>query len=357
MPSMTISKLTDPTAHQKPRRNALLCVVAFVVFSFFAGWANASETNFPQAHDEFWLVSARDIPDCRTDAECSDLKCFRKINGQWCSTTFNQLSTEHLSDPSKETVLHVHGMRTDFNDAKRQCSTFYQNTFANCNNRPPIRFVCWVWRSETKTPRPVWEFKTKSRRAVLLGRLFTKTLHCFGDRPPILIGYSLGAQLIASAITDPAAAGLPSYRFAAIAPVLDCEFASSFRNPACTQQTVVFASRSDRATRFAAHICRKQGAPTFNQWAGSMNKPLGNVGFVDVTSYVGGKHSIDRYTSAPPVRACIIKMVRDNALLASNHMTVPREPTLIINEAPIMSADPIWSGPELQESVLVAPAE
>lgn len=365
---MTTPKLLETDVHpcHRPLCRVILGVATIIASFFFASWSHASDLNSPRSTDEFWLVSARDIADCDTDADCTQLKCLRKTNGQWCEAKFSDLSSAHNSDQSKQTVLHVHGMRTNFDDARRQCSTVYQNIFAECDARPPIRFVCWVWRSETETRRPVHEFKTKSRRSVLLGRLFTKTLRCFGERPPVLVGYSLGAQLIVSAITAPDAANLPCYRFAALAPVLDCNFSQSqaIRIPARTQQTVLFSSSIDRATRFAGLICKKQHASPFVQWATGPAMPLGYVDSVDVTAYVGRKHSVDRYSSAAPVKMCIGKMVRDNFLQFANQMVGSLETPLIISDEPAFNttspqfnAQPTWGEPELLEPTLVAPAE
>lgn len=308
-------------------------------------------SDLPRDHDEFWMISARDIEECQVDVGCEQLKCYRKINGQWCPASFSELTSLHHTDPSKQTVLHVHGTRTNFDDARRQCSTVYQNIFANCNDRPAVRFVCWSWRSESESHRPVREYKTKSRRAVMLGRIFTKTLRCFGQRAPVLIGYSLGTQLIASAITDPSAADLPCYRFAALAPVLDCDFPKAIRNPGKTQQMVMFTSSADRATRFARRICKKQCVPSFEQWATSPSQPLGPVKVVDVTKHVGAKHAIDRYTRATPVVACINRMVADNAMQLASQMVNPQL------TSPQISAEPTWMEPELQEPTLIVPAE
>ena len=337
----------------------LTFVIAIIFATFAIGTNNsllASETCCTNPGDEFWLVSARNIDECQTDVTCDQLECFRNIDGRWCPANFHDLTELHAIDSTKETVLHVHGTRTDFNDARRQCSTVYQNVFANCSARPPVRFVCWIWRSESETRRPVQEYKSKSRRSVLLGNIFAKTLRCFGQRPPVLIGYSLGTQLIASAITDPSATDLPCYRFAVIAPVLDCDFCKEPQIPTFTQQMVLFSSSKDRAVRFSKRICQKQCAPSFEQWASGPTQPLGPFSRIDVSAEVGKKHSINRYTSAAPVVACLNKMLVDNA---NQHAVQSGHAVEFVAPAAAM-AEPLWSEPtqitpDFSEPALIGP--
>ena len=316
-----------PTA-LKVRLCRMVFLFAFLVFGLSCSGTALANTSYsdqvitnncqPFAGDELWLISARDVEDCQNVFSVDQLKCYRMTADGPCQTDFSELAASHQSDLGKETFLHVHGTRTNFNSASRQCTTFYRSVFCRSVPRPPIRFICWIWRSESETVRPLREYRQKSQRSVRISRALTETLRAFGERPPVLSGHSLGAQLIAAAVTDPSAADLPCYRFAVLAPVLDCQFANlcqlGERIPGRVQETSIFVSRNDRAVNFATRLCQRNGSLSFQQWAALPSKPLGNVSTIDVTADVGRRHLLQNYSRSSSVINCLNQMIIDNAI-------------------------------------------
>ncbi len=316
--------------HQQFLRTvARICAVGILISTSFAGGRlNAqnfvSESDPMPANvcdlDELWIISSRNLPDCQACVDTSRLVCERWINGNWQCASLSQLTTLHKTDCSKETVIYAHGNRTDEEDARFRGIEVYHNLFDTCPPRPPLRFVIWMWRSEQQVRRPKPDFIIKSKRAIAFGRTFDAMLHEFGQHPPLLIGYSLGTQLIAAGLTDNAAAGLPSYRFAAIAPVLDCDFAGKYYDPLCecerVKSLVIMTNHKDRVIRLAKHTCRKKSGcnfQSFEEWATGNGSRLGNVRQIDVTPTSNAHHSILMYTSQQVVKSAVYQLLMENA--------------------------------------------
>jgi hypothetical protein len=182
-----------------------------------------------------------------------------------------------------------------------------------------MRFVIWAWRSEKEArKRPAQDFQIKSKRAVALGPAFQATLHQFGERPMILIGYSLGAQVIAAALTSPTNCQDACHTFVAIAPVLDCDFSDRFQVPLSAShqvgQAFIFVNEGDRAIRGAQMVCRLQKGrcfESFEEWANHCSECLpGKVNTIDVTNITSRHHSIIKYTALEPIRSTIVRCSR-----------------------------------------------
>ena len=126
--------------------------------------------------------------------------------------------------------------------------------------------VLWLWKSEKELNRIYPDFRIKSKRAIQMGEAFKETLGRFGDSRMVLVGFSLGTQVIASALDSMEADRLddcfeldPSfsqcsnasdqYRIALIAPALDPAYACSVADrTTCSSlvaRTSVLNNRSD----------------------------------------------------------------------------------------------------------------
>ena len=142
--------LDGPSSGKPTALKVRLCrmVFAFLVFVLSCSGtalANTSPSDQvitnncqPFAGDELWLISARDVEDCQDVFSVDQLKCYRMTADGPCQTDFSELAASHQSDLGKETFLHVHGTRTNFNSASRQCTTFYRSVFCRSVPRPPI---------------------------------------------------------------------------------------------------------------------------------------------------------------------------------------------------------------------------
>ncbi|MCH2182135.1 MAG: hypothetical protein MK108_09035, partial [Mariniblastus sp.] len=277
-----------------------------------------------QPGDEIWFVSARSINVETTDL--SQLKVEFFNNGSWEPSSLSQLLESHRKDNSGETVLFVHGNRTDAYNGKYRGRQVFQNIFAGWPSpRPSIRFVIWAWNSD-RVGHGTNDFCIKSRRAVRLGSIFSATVAAFDPaKPPLIIGYSLGSQVIAKAFTYDSLSTRPSsYRLALIAPVLDCRFSClSGGNPQPCEsilQTVVLFNQKDIVTSLARRICIRQSGNqfrSFEQWVELPSLPLGPVRQVDITAASSCQHSIIKYSSELPVKRSIRTLLQERSAAAT----------------------------------------
>ena len=86
-----------------------------------SGWANTDGHEKPatvQPCDETWFVSARSVNCETTDLSKLKVEVFR--DGCWTSSSLSELLQLHQDDAIGETVLYVHGNRTDEYSAKHR---------------------------------------------------------------------------------------------------------------------------------------------------------------------------------------------------------------------------------------------
>ena len=148
-----------------------------------------------RAQDEIWLVSARDIDQCELSFE-------RLSDGKWLSASMAELIQSHSTDPQKASLIYVHGNRTDDAYARSRGLQFYENMFNGEVCSGPMRFVIFAWQSEREKIGGIADFRIKLDRSVELGPTFAEFLNQFEDRQLILTGFSLGSQIILSALVD-----------------------------------------------------------------------------------------------------------------------------------------------------------
>ena len=266
--------------------------------------------------NEVWFISARGISDPTKDL--SQLVVQQCHAGRWSSSSLNELCQVRQETPEKKTVVYVHGNRTDQFWAKHRGRQVYRNLFScKPSHHGPVRFIIWSWKSD-QTNLGVRDFNLKSQRAINMGAVFSATLNALGtDNPPLLIGYSLGCQIIAQAIVEQAA--LPEaarYNMAFVAPVLHCHFPipkpTENRDMNSNRHSIMFVNRKDLAVWTAKQICARQtcgNSLSFEKWAGSTQQPLGVVRSIDITGKCDFRHSILKYSGNPVVRRNILNLL------------------------------------------------
>lgn len=272
-----------------------------------------------QSCDEIWFVSARSVNCETTDLSKLKVEVFR--GGCWKSSSLSELLQLHQDDSIGETVLYVHGNRTDEYSAKHRGRQVFRNLFDCCPPpRPPIRFVIWAWDSD-RNGHGVTDFCIKSQRAVRLGAIFSATVDAFGSvNPPLIVGYSLGCQIIAKAFTDNDLSEKQAvYHVAMIVPVMECRFSSqccrnSYHSKSITR-SVVFANYNDIVSCLAQRICIRQSAGnfrSFEQWVQMPDQPLGNNQLINISRTSNCQHSVIKYSSESRVRRNIWSLLKEN---------------------------------------------
>ncbi len=271
--------------------------------------------------DEVWLLDGRDA---HCDPNNLSLIGVRRLVGQqWVDDQLANLVLQHSTDRAKKTLIYAHGNRTDEEWAIARGLQFYQNAFGNTGDcRPPVRLVIWSWRAEQEGCRPARDFAEKSDRSVVVGPALVNLLLEFPDRNLLLVGFSLGAQSLLSALGDSRIQANQGefqpegYRVVLIAPALDgCYVASQihqYPSPLVVDRAEIFDNREDRALRVAKIVGRKQspnGDISIGELAARGNLPLNNVQITDMAEATGKGHSIDRYSRNDAIRNCLNQML------------------------------------------------
>lgn len=258
--------------------------------------------------DEIWLVSAR-----RSHCEPLDLallRCSRLRNENWETAKLGDLVHAHSTDRTKVTMMYVHGNRTNLKWAKSRGLQFYKTALQN-DRRPPLRFVIFAWRSDREKVRAISDYEIKSHRSVAIGETLGKLLRQFEDRQIVLGGFSLGAQVVFSALSTPDLHNpdnrIGKYRVAVFAPVFNSDFIRSdltayVHNP-IVQRTEVFLNHADRALRLSQWVAvmrtKSKFSPTELAGRDKMNARVGANNFIrirDITDETSNKHSIESYS-------------------------------------------------------------
>ncbi|MEM9410970.1 MAG: hypothetical protein AAGA30_07650, partial [Planctomycetota bacterium] len=218
-----------------------LIVTCLMVVALQSNAAVAIDTIEPECrNDQIWLVSARGAACRQTGADKLPIQQY--CCGRWANSDWLQIN-KSADGFAGQTLVYIHGYQTNLEHARVRGLEVYKNLFGRCRISEPIRFVIWAWKSEKEICRPVQDYQLKSNRAVLLGNLFADSLNYLGPKPPVIIGYSLGVQVIVSGLTKSQCYQGAPVSIATIAAASDCGFTSSVCE-LCTsgrvKQTVVF---------------------------------------------------------------------------------------------------------------------
>ncbi len=279
-------------------RRGLLMFIAIAVYGPGSNCLSA---------DQIWFVSAREY-DCAT-TDLSRISVQHLDAGCWHADSFENLVAEHQNHPETPTVIFVHGNRMDEYWAKRRGMELLQHGLPPEGCRPPVRLVIWAWRSD-KICGPRIDFEIKAARAVRMGTVLAATLNELHGPSPRLVGYSLGAQVIAQAFIGHEIDAAPPYRLAFIAPVLDKNFAATHCHDNIvsrqTEKAFVWINSRDPVARLAGRYNSRQtsgAACTFDQWIQRDVRPLGPTEVVNVAQQANPKHHIDSYLESSQMRA------------------------------------------------------
>ena len=273
-----------------------------------------------RSQDEIWLVSARQQNQC-------GLSLQRLVDGQWVAANMAELTESHAVDSQKSSVVYVHGNRTDDRYARSRGLQFYENIFNSESCSGPVRFVIFAWRAEREKIRLSSDFNVKLQRSVDLGCAFANFLNEFNDRQMVLVGFSLGGQVVLSGLAQLHAQGQFSsyhagkFQVALITPALKASDALNSvaplpLNPAAAK-TVVFVNRKDNAIRAAKLIAKatsEQPAVTLEQIASQPVCEMINPVFIeDITAETTGCHSIVKYSARSSRIKTVLKEMADEA--------------------------------------------
>ena len=272
--------------------------------------------------DEIWVVNTRNIPE-----SCND--CFGSVPAEvsqwtdagWSKRTQEELFVSARTNCELKNVIYAHGNFTDYGWSLRRGCEVYGSFFRTDCIRPPLRFVIWSWKSERESAF-CSDYHIKSHRAVDEGcRLNSITSH-LGPKPPLVIGYSLGAQAVLSALSQPAfvqneisPASVP-WRVALIAVALDAEFppqiVGNLQITNRLERLVVFTNAKDPALRSSNRLTRRRThSPPFSQYELLPSLPAGPGTFsqFEVGSEIGRHHAITHYRQSDTIRCHIRQLL------------------------------------------------
>ena len=261
------------------------------------------ELNFHlRPSDELWLVSSRDMP-----ADCTDpsrLDCRRSIGDEWEAATLDQVLASFNSNHEKQNVIFIHGDRTDEFWARRRGKQVYQATLGNRPEMPPVRFIIWAWPSEPDNEyaiRPFKDFAKSLDRSPVDGYWLGCFLsHLPADADPLLVSYSLGTQVVLTAISDLIGAGLSrNYRLLAVAPVTrcdwpNCEFDVQLASKAIRSLHLIRNER-DIAIKAFAIYCRLTSRESTTPGIDKLIDARGPTRQIDVSAKEGREHNVAGY--------------------------------------------------------------
>lgn len=147
--------------------------------------------------DEIWLVSSRSIgcPAC----DDSGLRYQERRDCTW--VTSDRTRFDQSLQATMQTVVFVHGNRTDLNYAVRRGLQAYRSFISESPRIAPIRFVIWAWPSEQESVG-LRDFRMKADRADLEGCLFGTFLSRLpADQQLNLIAYSYGSRIVLGGVS------------------------------------------------------------------------------------------------------------------------------------------------------------
>lgn len=346
VPLVLGSGLIGPAAHAQIVQPELQSIVVK------SDGCHKSETVCVLPQDEIWIVriepcqeiSNAQARDCAPSIRCPSKSCVlppfafvvrQLIESQWQASDLDQLRAAHQNDLSRTSILMAHGNNTDESWAITRGTQFYKYIlYPEGQCRAPVRFIILDWPSDQMLKRLLMDYKFKSRLSVELGADVATLLSELGGRKPLLVGYSLGAQLMLSAIQNISAGGAMScdfgcecladegYQVALIAPALNGEFARRYLTGICcdplVERAIVFENRRDRlvrASRLVAWRMTGRDANTTSFWELEQEGKLAGTRFefCDITDEVRPRHSLVNYDKSTSVQQKTLELLREIA--------------------------------------------
>ena len=292
-----------------------------------------SETISVDPQDEIWIVSAHQVckpgvlkARCNKQSSPIEFETKRLACNQWQPQGLSDLAYCHQSDLGHVTIILVHGNNTNEDWALTRGMQFYDRIFGQFpDGRTPVRLVILAWESEKVLPRPCPDYKLKSARAVALGASVGAMLDQLGGDRPVLVGYSLGAQVVLSTLAQMAATEsqasceCPSgFHVAIIAPALEADFAChdlvTINSNPLIDDAQIFVNRRDRLVKSAQALNRKRcddrsAEPSLIRMADMGQLDSNRFRLHDVTREVRNGHSLINYIQSETLRnriRCVI---------------------------------------------------
>ncbi len=237
----------------------------------------------------------------------------------WILADTQHFVDEHNSNSDTQTVVYVHGNRTDPTWSLIRGLQVYEELLAQREGQCPVRLVIWHWPAD-EFPLRVQEFEDNSIRAILHGRHFAKFMQFLNPEIPLrMIGYSLGVQFLLSAAEQTGSFAergheraqtwsLAEIRLVALAPVIACNWPSNRQQLArvglVIDHALAFENKRDVALKAFKAKCNLENlnlvgaAKFFDAFT-----PYGmQAQYVEVGNLVGREHSIVNYLAPLPIR-------------------------------------------------------
>lgn len=273
--------------------------------------------------DEIWVVSSRCIPSC-SPFELDQLCCFRWNGVEWGREDRLTLIKEHQQLDDKQTVVYLHGNRTNLDWSANRGLSVFDSVFGTELARRPVRFVVWSWPADPQ-PRRLKEYHNNSERSVWEANVLAEFLQELGSSAPIgLFGYSFGAQSVVSAAEQACRANVdeanPPFQFRVVC------LAAAYQKPwsqvedplagaaDCSIATLEISNSDDRALRVHYFLSRFSndcyaGSTTVDELSPGVRHPIQ----FDIAELVGPKHSVVLYTANPCVAVRIREVIMGTA--------------------------------------------
>ncbi len=307
---------------------SIVWLLALITF----GWARhdgASANCLTASRDQIWLISTRGVGPC-LGSEAFEINFYD--GSQFRSATLSHLSHELREGEPMATVIYAHGYRTDACYAQKRGLEVYRNAIAAVPRPLPIRFVIWSWQTEKESRIPK-DFREKSDHSVFEGQRLARFLEEMGLGQGILIGYSMGAQVIVSALShlSDALAMPTAWNVVLVAPVLapaSCCEVSCTDLDRLVQTFSLLTNRSDRALKGARRLNRlsHRSALDQNSLPSALRLAPGKLSVIDTSHEVGAQHNIGRYSQSWAFRWSIDHAIRNYSAIRPNPVldaTVP----------------------------------
>lgn len=280
--------------------------------------------------DEIWLVSSRGIgcPGC----DDSGLSFQQRRDCTWVGAA--RADFDRSLEASMQTVVFVHGNRTDLSYAVRRGLQAYQSFISQAPRIAPIRFVIWAWPSEQES-LGLRDFREKADRADLEGCLFGTFLSRLpSDQQLNLIAYSYGSRIVLGGVSMltgnsllgrtvslPEGYSPPPMRvtlIAAAAPpgslLPGARYAPAY---SLIDRLVLINNREDRALKLYRLVDRATSSIAMGSQGfatGRLPDSGLRVAQWDVSRHVGPQHKIDLYFGSSVVG----RLVRDQVAWVAN---------------------------------------
>jgi pimeloyl-ACP methyl ester carboxylesterase len=311
----------------------------------------------PCPPSQLWVVSSRNVPmdACPRDVRFTPcVQYYDCRSEQWIDSSLAALLA--TNSPDIETVIFVHGNRTNARSAQKEGVRAFRNLGRAGTSGIPVRFLVWSWPSNATFRTICRDALVKSERTDDEAFYFGSFLQQLGgDQSVTLVGFSFGARIITGSLHLLAGGQLNGsqlggwtneprlpYRAALLAAALDSHWLAEGQRHglALTQVDEMFVTVNDRDFILKTyprlsrnwHGGEALGAigPSFDVLDGPNQQKLVAS---DVNRLVHHRHFIVNYLRTPEIMA----MVR-------NEIDMHRNGTLSID-----FAEPVMAVPEQQE--------